>query len=94
MAIGLLILVLIVGTRIYGARRWLGLLVGLLGVAALVGILNGVVTFLLGVIICRHFPQESLGLLGLLIGIEMLFNGWTWIMLSLAIRKIPVKNAA
>jgi uncharacterized membrane protein HdeD (DUF308 family) len=56
-------------------------------------LLNGVVTFLLGVIICRHFPQESLGLLGLLIGIEMLFNGWTWISLSLAIRNLPEKTA-
>jgi uncharacterized membrane protein HdeD (DUF308 family) len=29
--------------------------------------------------------------IGLLVGVEMLFNGWTWIMLSLAIRKIPTK---
>jgi uncharacterized membrane protein HdeD (DUF308 family) len=57
-------------------------------------LLNGVVTLLLGVIICRHFPQESLAILGLLIGIEMLFHGWTWIALSLAVRNIPAKTAA
>lgn len=57
-------------------------------------LLNGVVTFLLGVIICRHFPEECLWVLGLLIGLEMLFNGWTWIMLALAIRRIPTKAAA
>jgi uncharacterized membrane protein HdeD (DUF308 family) len=57
-------------------------------------LLNGLVTFLLGVIICRHFPQESLAILGLLIGIEMIFNGWTWIGLSLAIRNIPTRTAA
>jgi uncharacterized membrane protein HdeD (DUF308 family) len=55
---------------------------------------NGIVTFLLGVIIYRHFPNSALWVIGLLVGVEMLFNGWTWIMLSLAIRKLPVKDAA
>jgi uncharacterized membrane protein HdeD (DUF308 family) len=54
---------------------------------------NGIVTFLLGVIIYRQFPRSALWVIGLLVGVEMLFNGWTWIMLSLAIRKIPVKDA-
>jgi hypothetical protein len=26
------------------------------------------------------------------VGLEMLFHGWTWIMLSLAIRKIPAES--
>ncbi len=59
-------------------------------------LLNGIVTFLLGVIIYRlyhHFPPSAFWILGLLIGIEMLFHGWTWIMLSLAIRRIPAKAA-
>ncbi len=55
---------------------------------------NGIVTFLLGVIIYRQFPHSALWVIGLLVGVEMLFNGWTWIMLSLAIRKIPTKTAA
>ena len=55
---------------------------------------NGIVTFLLGVIIYRQFPQSALWVIGLLVGVEMLFNGWTWIMLSLAIRKIPTDAAA
>jgi len=59
-------------------------------------LLNGIVTLLLGVIIYRlyhHFPASSIWILGLLIGIEMLFNGWTWIMLSVAVRNIPEKAA-
>jgi uncharacterized membrane protein HdeD (DUF308 family) len=52
-------------------------------------LLNGVITFLMGVIIYRHFPQSAVWVLGLLVGLEMLFHGWTWIMLSLAIKKIP-----
>jgi len=56
-------------------------------------LLNGIVTFLLGVIIYRHFPACALWILGLLVGLELLLHGWTWITLSLAIRKIPA-NAA
>jgi uncharacterized membrane protein HdeD (DUF308 family) len=52
-------------------------------------LLNGAVTLLLGVIIYRHFPGDSRWAIGLLVGVEMLFHGWTWIMLSLAIRRIP-----
>jgi uncharacterized membrane protein HdeD (DUF308 family) len=50
--------------------------------------LNGIITFLLGVVIYRHLPQSAVWVLGILIGIEMIFNGWTWIMLALAVRKI------
>jgi len=59
-------------------------------------LLNGIVTFLLGVIIFRlyhHFPPSAIWVLGLLIGFEMLFNGWTWIVMSLAVRDIPEKTA-
>ena len=56
-------------------------------------LLNGIVTFLLGVIIYHHFPAGAIWVLGLLIGLEMLFHGWTWIMLSLAVRNLPDKAA-
>lgn len=55
--------------------------------------LNGVVTFLCGVVIYRHFPQCALWVVGLLVGLEMIFNGLTWIMLAVAIRNIPDKAA-
>jgi uncharacterized membrane protein HdeD (DUF308 family) len=51
--------------------------------------LNGIITLLLGVVIYRHFLESALWVIGLLVGIELLFNGWSWIMLSLAVRKIP-----
>jgi uncharacterized membrane protein HdeD (DUF308 family) len=56
-------------------------------------VLNGAITFLLGFIIYRHFPQSSLWVIGVLVGVEMIFNGWTWIILSLAIRRIPDRIA-
>ncbi len=52
-------------------------------------LLNGCVTFLLGLIIFRDFGLGAWWLIGLLVGIEMLFSGWSWVMLALAIRRIP-----
>jgi uncharacterized membrane protein HdeD (DUF308 family) len=51
-------------------------------------LLNGVVTLLCGVVIYRHFPESSLWVIGLIAGLELIFHGWTWIMLSLGIRCI------
>ena len=63
---------------------------------------NGVITLMLGLIIFRSFrqlPEEPSGVLwiiGLMVGLELLFNGWTWIMLSFVIKKLPqvAKNLA
>ena len=52
-------------------------------------LVNGIVTFLLGMVIYHHYPQSTFWALGLLVGVEMLFHGWNWIMLSLAIRRLP-----
>jgi uncharacterized membrane protein HdeD (DUF308 family) len=52
-------------------------------------LLNGVVTLLAGVIIYDTFPASALWVIGLLVGLELLFNGWTWIMLSFVIRRSP-----
>ena len=50
---------------------------------------NGLVTLLAGIIIYDHFPNSALWVIGLLVGLEMLFNGWTWIMLAIAMRQLP-----
>ncbi len=57
-------------------------------------VLNGAVTLLCGLIIVRHLPENTFWVLGLLVGLEMLFAGWTWIMLSLAVRDIPEEFVA
>jgi uncharacterized membrane protein HdeD (DUF308 family) len=54
-------------------------------------LLNGVITLLAGIIIYRQLPFDALWVIGLLVGLEMLFNGWTWIMLALALRRIPAQ---
>lgn len=55
-------------------------------------LLNGVVTLLAGIVIYRQLPFDALWVIGLLIGLEMLFNGWTWVMLGLALKRLPPAN--
>jgi uncharacterized membrane protein HdeD (DUF308 family) len=52
-------------------------------------LINGVVTLLAGLIIYDTFPLSAFWLIGLLVGLELLFNGLTWFMLSMVIRKLP-----
>lgn len=49
-------------------------------------LVNGFVTFLLGISIWRQWPESSLWVIGLFIGIDLLFNDWTWVMLGLTVR--------
>jgi uncharacterized membrane protein HdeD (DUF308 family) len=53
---------------------------------------SGVVTFLLGILIWRGWPVSALWVIGLFVGIEMIFCGWSWVMLALAARSVA-KNA-
>ncbi len=57
-------------------------------------LLNGVVTLMLGVIIFRHYPDAALWLIGTLVGVDLLFQGWSWIALALAIRQLPEPKPA
>jgi len=49
-------------------------------------LLNGGVTLLLGLLIYKQWPASGLWVIGLFVGIEMIFNGWAWIMLALTLR--------
>jgi uncharacterized membrane protein HdeD (DUF308 family) len=51
-------------------------------------LVNGIVTLILGLVINRQLPEASLWLIGLFVGIEMIFNGWAWVMLSLGLRRV------
>jgi uncharacterized membrane protein HdeD (DUF308 family) len=48
---------------------------------------NGLVTFLLGLIIFADWPVSGLWVIGLFVGIDMLMLGWTWVILSLAAKE-------
>jgi uncharacterized membrane protein HdeD (DUF308 family) len=56
-------------------------------------ILNGLVTLALGLMIWNQWPWSAAWLIGLFIGIDLFFNGWSLIMLGLVARKIPTAPA-
>ncbi len=55
-------------------------------------LLNGVVTLLLGILIWRGWPASALWVIGLFVGIEMIFCGWSWVMLGLTARRIACRD--
>ena len=51
-------------------------------------LLNGAISLLLGLLIWRQWPSSALWVIGLFIGIELIFTGGAWVMLSLAARRL------
>ena len=49
-------------------------------------LLNGFISVLLGISIWRQWPESSLWIIGLFIGIDLVFNGWLWVMLGLMVK--------
>jgi uncharacterized membrane protein HdeD (DUF308 family) len=53
---------------------------------------NGFISLFLGIYIWRHFPQDALWVIGVFVGIDLIFAGWSWIFLALGIRNaFPAK---
>lgn len=50
-------------------------------------LLNGAITLLLGMLIYKQWPASGLWTIGLFVGIDLIFNGWAWIMLALGLRQ-------
>jgi uncharacterized membrane protein HdeD (DUF308 family) len=50
-------------------------------------VLSGVITFLLGLIILVHWPVSSLYVLGIFLGIDLIFAGASWIGIGLGLRR-------
>jgi uncharacterized membrane protein HdeD (DUF308 family) len=57
-------------------------------------LLHGAVNLLLGFVIFRDWPISGLWVIGLFVGIDMLFNGWSLIMLGLAVKNLPKADGA
>lgn len=49
-------------------------------------LLNGIITFILGLVIWAQWPISGLWAIGLFIGIDLLLSGWSFIMLALKAR--------
>jgi uncharacterized membrane protein HdeD (DUF308 family) len=54
---------------------------------------NGVVTLLFGILVWAQWPVSGLWIIGLFIGIDLIFMGWTEVMLGLAARRLPQQPA-
>jgi len=49
-------------------------------------LVNGVITMLLGILIWQQWPASGLWVLGTFIGIDLIFNGLTWLALAISVR--------
>lgn len=45
---------------------------------------NGIITLLIGIMIMTSWPLSGMFIIGLFVGIDLVFAGWTYIMLSIA----------
>jgi uncharacterized membrane protein HdeD (DUF308 family) len=50
---------------------------------------NGVITAALGGMIIAQWPESGFWVIGLFIGIDMIFNGWSLVMLAMTARRLP-----
>lgn len=55
--------------------------------------LDGLVALALGILLWLQLPWSGLWFLGLALGLSLLFRGWAYIMLSIAVRSMHVKTA-
>lgn len=51
--------------------------------------LHGMINVILGIMIWQQWPLDGLWVIGLFVGIDMIFNGWSLIMLGLAVKNLP-----
>jgi uncharacterized membrane protein HdeD (DUF308 family) len=57
-------------------------------------VLNGVITLVLGVMIWRQWPESALWVIGLFLGIDLVFSGFSWVMLAFGVRSLPAIGEA
>lgn len=50
---------------------------------------SGVIDLMLGILIWQQMPEAALSIIGLFVGISLLFRGMNWIGLGLAVRSLP-----
>jgi uncharacterized membrane protein HdeD (DUF308 family) len=56
-------------------------------------LLSGVIDVVLGVLIWRELPGSGLAIIGLLVGISIIFRGVSWLMVGFALKRIPATAA-
>jgi uncharacterized membrane protein HdeD (DUF308 family) len=49
-------------------------------------LMGGIVSLFLGILLWMEWPESGLWFIGMCVGIDMVFHGWAWVMLALAVR--------
>jgi uncharacterized membrane protein HdeD (DUF308 family) len=57
-------------------------------------VLHGLVDLLLGILILSGWPESSLWVIGLFVGLDLLFHGWSWVVLALDLRRYGATQPA
>jgi uncharacterized membrane protein HdeD (DUF308 family) len=52
-------------------------------------LVSGIIDLILGVLIWMEWPASALWVIGMFVGISMIFRGFNWIALGLALRSLP-----
>jgi uncharacterized membrane protein HdeD (DUF308 family) len=55
---------------------------------------GGIIDVILGVMIWQEWPATALWVIGLFVGINLIFRGFNWIALGLALRSLPRPQTA
>ena len=51
-------------------------------------LVGGIINLVLGIMIWQQWPVSGLWVIGLFVGIDLIFTGWTWVMLALSVKKL------
>jgi len=70
----------IIGSLMYQFPHWGWILTG------------GIINLVLGIMIWQQWPEVSLIVIGLFVGIDLIFTGWTWVMLALAVKNVQPRS--
>jgi uncharacterized membrane protein HdeD (DUF308 family) len=57
-------------------------------------LVGGILDVILGLMIWQGWPASSLWVIGLFVGIDLIFRGFNWIALGLALRSLPSPKTA
>ena len=52
-------------------------------------LLSGAIDLVLGVLIWRELPMSGLTIIGVLVGISLIFRGISWLMVGFALKRVP-----
>lgn len=57
-------------------------------------VVHGAVDLLLGVMVWNRWPESSLWVIGLFVGIDLVMHGWAWVVLALSVRNHSASQPA